>query len=115
VCGGAGTALDAREVNDSSLQADDRRVRPVIGVEFRKNALDAPFDGVFCDAELIGNLLVRVPVGDQAQHHQFGRCQRLIADVLSELERRLRRQTPFASVDRRMVCSESEWSLFLSR
>ena len=103
------------EFDDSPLHADDRRVRPIIGVEFRKDALDSALHGVLRDAELIGNLLVRVPGRDEAQHHQFGRCQRLIADVLSDLERRLRRQTPFASVDRRMVCSKSEWSVFLSR
>ena len=59
-----------------------------------------PLDGVLRDAELIRNLLVRVPGRDEAQHDQFGRCQRLIADMLSDLERRLRRQTPFASMDR---------------
>jgi hypothetical protein len=67
---------------------------------FRKNALDSPFDRVLGDAEVTRNLLVRLPGGDKAQHDQFGRCQRLIADMLSDLERRLRRQTPFASMDR---------------
>ena len=82
------------------LTADDRGVRTVVGVEFRKNALDSPFDGVLGDAEVIRNLLVRLPGGDEAQHDEFGRCQRLIADMLSDLERRLRRQTPLASMDR---------------
>ena len=88
------------ELDDSSLQTDDGSVRPIIGIQFRKDALDSPLDRVLRDAELIGNLLVRVPRGDEAQHDHFGRCQGLIADVLSDLERCLRRQTPFAGMDR---------------
>ena len=100
MCGRAGTPLDAREVDDSSLQADDRRVRPIIGVKFRQNALDSPFYGVFRNTKLIGNLLVRVPVGDQAQHSDFCRREGLIAHVLGDLERDFGRQTPLAGVDR---------------
>ena len=67
---------------------------------FDKNALDSALDGIFSHTELIGNLLVRVPGGDEAQHDHFGRCQGLIADMLGDLERDLWRQTPFAGMDR---------------
>ena len=78
--------LDAREVNDSSLEADYRRVRPVVRAQLRKNVLDSPFDGVFCNAEVICNLLVRVPVGDQAQNSDFCWCEGLIAHMLGDFE-----------------------------
>jgi hypothetical protein len=73
---------------------------PIVGVQLRQNALDTSLDGVLGDVELIGNLLVRVPGRDEAQHDHFGRCQRLIADMLSDLESRLRRQTPLSNMDR---------------
>ena len=46
-------------------------MRPVVGVQFRKNALDSALDRVLGNGELIGNLLVRVSAGDQTQHHDF--------------------------------------------
>jgi hypothetical protein len=45
------------------IQTDDGGMRPIVGRQFRKNALDAPLDGVLRDAKLIRNLLVRVPSG----------------------------------------------------
>ena len=38
------------ELDDAPPETDDRRMRPVVGVEFRQNALDSPFDGVFRNA-----------------------------------------------------------------
>ena len=75
------------ELDDAPLQADDRRVRPVVGVEFRKDALDPPLDGVLRNVELIPNLLVRVSGRDEAQHDDFGWCQGLIIHVLGDLAR----------------------------
>ena len=66
-------------------------MRPVVRVQFRKNALDAPLDGVLRDGELIRNLLVRVPGGDETQHKDLCWCQRLIAHMLGDLERDLGR------------------------
>ena len=68
-------------LDNAALDADDRRVRAVVGLEFCENALDPSFDRVLGDAEVSPNLLVRLPLGDEAQHNQFGRCQRLIADM----------------------------------
>jgi hypothetical protein len=47
------------QLDDSPLEANDRRVPPVVGLEFRKNALDPALDCVFSHAQPIGNLLVR--------------------------------------------------------
>ena len=104
------------ELDDAPLHADDRRVRPIVGVEFRKNALDSALDGVFGHAELIRNLLVRVPGGDEMQHCDFCWSQGLVGHVLGDLERDLGRKTPrFPPWTARIVCSNSEWSVFLSR
>ena len=65
------------QLDDPSLEADGRRVRPIIGTEFRKDAFHSALDGVLRDAELIGDLLVRVPGRDESQHDHFGRCRRL--------------------------------------
>ena len=49
------------ELDDAPPETDDRRMRPVVGVEFRKNALDSPFDSVFRNAELICYCLLAFP------------------------------------------------------
>ena len=102
------------QLDDSSLETDDCGVRPVVGVQFRKNALDSALDGVFRNAELIRNLLVRVPGGDEAQHADFCRRQGLIGHMLRDLERGLGRSL-LPAWTARIVCSSSVWSVFLSR
>ena len=71
------------------FQSDDRCMRPIVGIEFRKNAPDSPFDGVLRDGELIRNLRVRVSRSDETQHHDFCRGQCLVAHMLGDLERGL--------------------------
>jgi hypothetical protein len=67
-------------------------MRPVVGVQFRKNALDSALDGVLGDGELIGNLLVRVSAWrSDASTYDFCVRQALIAHVLRDLERDLGR------------------------
>ena len=61
-------------------------MRPVVGVQLRKNALDSPLDRVLGNGELIRNLLVRIPGGDQAQYDDFCWGQGLITHMLRDLE-----------------------------
>ena len=65
------------QLDDSALQTNDCRVRAVIGVQLRKNALDATLDSVFGDGELIRDLLVRIASGDEPQHDHFSRREGL--------------------------------------
>ena len=98
--GAADVTLSSLQLDDSSSEADDRGMGPVVGVQLRQNALDPSLDGVLGDAELIRNLFVRVPRRDETQYGDFRRCQGFITDVLRDLERGLRRQTPLSRMDR---------------
>src|SRR5688500_12807032 len=77
--GAADATLSGLQLDDSSSEPDDRRVRPVVGVQFRKNALDPPLDRVLCDAELIRDPLVRVSGRDETQHDDFCWRQGLVS------------------------------------
>ena len=81
--------LSGLELDDASSEADDRCVRPVVGVQLGQNALDPPLDRVLGNAELIRDLLVRVAGGDETQYNDFCRGQSLIAHMLGDLERDL--------------------------
>src|SRR5262249_816635 len=59
------------QLDDAALDPDHRRVRPIRGSELGQDVLDAAFHGVFRDLELVGDLLVRVPRGDQLQDVDF--------------------------------------------
>src|SRR5215204_2447852 len=86
-CGVAGMTLSGRcwryaeaepgalKLDDAPFQADHRRVRPVVGVQLRQNALDTSLDGVLSNAELIRNAFVSVPCRDETQDNDFRRCQ----------------------------------------
>ena len=82
--GAAAVTLSGLQLDDSSSEANDRRVRPVVGVQFRQNALDPALDRVLCNAELIRDLLVCVSGGDETQHHDFCWCQCLVAHMLGD-------------------------------
>jgi hypothetical protein len=53
-------------------------VRAVVGVQFGEDALDSALDGFFGDRELIRDLLVGEPLGNQTEDADFRRGQRLL-------------------------------------
>jgi len=84
------------EFDDAALQADHGGVSAVVGAQFGEDILDSAFDGLFGNRELIGNLFVGIPGGDQTQDRDFRRSQGVIDGVLGELERDLRGTSSFS-------------------
>ena len=70
------------QFDDSSLQPDHGRLRSVVGAQFGEDVLDSPLDSLLGDRELIGDLLVGVSGGDQAEHVDFCRRQGVIGRML---------------------------------
>ena len=54
-------------LDESPLDPDYGRMRAVVGIQFGEDALDPPLDGVLGHAELIRDLLVRLPGRDEPQ------------------------------------------------
>ena len=59
------------QVNDSALQRDCDGVRSVACAKFGKDVLDVALDCVLGNRESIGDQLVCIPAGNQAQHIDF--------------------------------------------
>ena len=79
-------ARHLRKLNDAPFEGDHHRVRAIVGVELRQDVPDTTRHGVFGQAQVIGNLLVGVPRGNQLQHIELRRCQRLEVRVRRQLE-----------------------------
>ena len=62
-------------------------MRSIIGAQLGKYALDSTLDGFLGDRELIRDLLVGIPSGDQAQHTDFCRGQGIIRSMLGDFVR----------------------------
>ena len=71
------------EFYDPTPQSDHRGVGAVVGVQFGEDAFDSSLHGFFGDRELIRDLLVGKPFGDQTEDADFGRGQRVIGDMES--------------------------------
>jgi hypothetical protein len=65
------TRATSSSLDNPALNTDHRSMGPVVRTELGKDILYAPFDGVFCNRKLRGNLLVRASGGDQPQHINF--------------------------------------------
>ena len=61
------------KLNDSALQSQHDRVRPVTRAQLGKDAFDMSFDRMFRNGEFVGNEFVRVTAPDQRQYLDFPR------------------------------------------
>ena len=86
--------------DNSALQSDGDGVGPVIGVQFGEDVLDVALHGFFGERQLRGDLLVRIPAGDQSQYVDFSRGQSVIGGVLGDFGGNFRGQTFLAGMDR---------------
>src|SRR5262245_28042264 len=73
------------EIYDPALDADHRRMCPVVGSELGEDVLDPALHGVFSDRQLIGDLLVGIASGNQTEHVNFCGRQRVIGRMLGKL------------------------------
>ena len=62
----------------------------VIGSQLVNQILNVEVDGRLRDCELIGNLLIAVPIAEKAQDLQFARSEIVKLHVLGELDRQFR-------------------------
>src|SRR5262245_4311960 len=62
----------ALQIDNPALDADHRGMSPIVGAQLGKDVLDATLYGVFGDRQLIGDLLVGIATGNQAEHLDFG-------------------------------------------
>jgi len=53
------------QLDNASFQANHRRLRSVAGAQFGEHVLNSPLDGLLCDRELIGDLLIGISGCDQ--------------------------------------------------
>src|SRR6267142_6031593 len=72
------TLLSELKFDNSALQTDHGRVRSIVGAQFRENVPDLALDSFFADRELRRNLFVSIPFGNQTQHSDFRRRERVI-------------------------------------
>ena len=72
---------------------------PVVGAQFGEDVLDSAFDGLFGDRELISNLFVGIPGGNQTQDTDFPWSEGVISGVLGKLVGGLRGKSPFPGMD----------------
>src|SRR4029450_8372719 len=64
---GGATLSSELEFDDAALEPDHGGVGAVVGAQLREDIPHATLDGFFSDRQQIGNLLVRVPSGNQPQ------------------------------------------------
>ncbi len=66
-----GSLFRVLQFDDSALQPYHGGVGSVVGAQFGEDVLDSAFDGFFGDGELISNLFVGIPGGNQTQDTDF--------------------------------------------
>lgn len=87
----------------------------VVGSQFGEDVLDSALDAFFADRELLGDLFVGIPSGNQTQDAYFRRGQGIIGDMLGELKGGLRRKSLFPAWTARIISRSSLWRRFFSR
>ena len=60
-----GSLVGPLHLDNTSFQANHRSVRSIAGAQFGEDVLDSPLDGLLCDRELIGDLLIGISGCDQ--------------------------------------------------
>src|SRR6516165_5926290 len=70
----------------------------VLSVELREYVRDVAFYACFADRQLIGNLFVGVPAGNQSQHVNFARGQ-VVAWMIHKFYGNLLRYSPLSGMD----------------
>src|SRR6516165_1069245 len=73
------------EIDDAAPQSNHDRVGPVAGSELRQNFADLSLDGLFAQTEPSGDLFVGFTLGNQAQHADLRRSERVVGGMLGEL------------------------------
>src|SRR6185312_15355834 len=74
--------LNAFEANNALADGVTNEVGAIAGVELGHDVRLVRFHGLHADVELVGDALVRVPLGDELKHFAFARCQCLHAGAL---------------------------------
>lgn len=59
------------DLKQTSSDRDGHRMRPIIGSQLVHQVLDMEVDGGFRNRQLIGDLLVAIPVTNESEHFQF--------------------------------------------
>src|SRR5579885_1144824 len=90
------------QLDDSSLERDGCCVGSIAGAELGKDASHPALDRFLGGGELIGDLLVGAPCGNEAQDADLRRRERIIGRMLNNFQRSLRGDgllTPMGSAD----------------
>src|ERR1700677_1704399 len=98
IWGGGRPSFGGLQVNDSALQRDGDGVRSVVCAKFGKDVLDVTLDRFLGNRESIGDQLVCIPAGNQAQHIDFSGGQGVIDRVVGEFSGDLGRNALLASM-----------------
>src|SRR5690606_35140704 len=86
------------EVEETTLQGDRHRVRPVPGTKLGQDVADVSLDGVLADRQSIRDDLVGAARTDQLQHFDLALRERIVHRVLRELRGDFRRQAALSRV-----------------
>lgn len=86
------------EFDVTAAKRNDGRAGPVIGIELGKDVLDVVLDGMFRDAKIGRDDLVRLSFGDTAQNVQLPGSKLVVGRVLCQLLRDLGRHSPLTDV-----------------
>ena len=87
------------QLDDPSLHANHGCVGSIVGAQLGKDGLDSTLNRFFSNGKLIRDLLVGVARGDQSQHSDFRRRQRIIRGMLGDFVRGFGRKRFFSAMN----------------
>src|SRR6266566_391934 len=86
------------QLNDAAAHRNRHSLGPVVCVELFRDVFDVALHGLFGDAQQLADLAIAEPLGHPLEDGQLALAQRLVADMLGEARRDIRRDLLFAAV-----------------